>query len=116
MVVRGKGGHIGAALSIVEILAVLYDQVLNIHPSDPRDPGRDRFILSKGHAGIALYAILAEKGFFPKSWLATYGQAGTNLGGHPDMHKIPGIEASTGALGHGFGFGVGQALAGKMDN
>ncbi len=115
MVIRGKGAHIGAALSIVEILTVLYDQVLNVHSSDPHDPRRDRFILSKGHAGIALYAILAEKGFFPKTWLDTYGQAGTKLGGHPDMHKVPGVEASTGALGHGFGFGLGQALAGKMD-
>ncbi|MFH1309444.1 MAG: transketolase [Candidatus Omnitrophota bacterium] len=112
---NGGGGHTPASLSIVEILTVLYYKILNIDPNNLKSLERDRFILSKGHAGVALYAILAEKGFFPKEELNTFGQKGTILGGHPDMHKIPGVEASTGALGHGFSFGAGIALAGKLD-
>jgi len=112
---KGGGGHIPASLSIVEILTVLYYNILKINPARPKDPQRDRFILSKGHAAVALYAILADKGFFDKLHLDTFGQRGTILGGHPDMHKVPGAEASTGALGHGFPFGIGMALAGKMD-
>jgi len=112
---KGGGGHIPASLSIVEILIVLYCNILNINPKDPKDPRRDRFILSKGHASVALYAVLAERGFFDKGCLDTFGRRGTILGGHPDMHKVPGVEASTGALGHGFPFGVGMALAGKLD-
>lgn len=112
---NGGGGHIPTSLSIVEILAVLYYKVMNITPQNPKDPRRDRFVLSKGHAAVALYAILADKGFFNKQHLDTFGRRGTILGGHPDMHKVPGIEASTGALGHGFPFGVGIALAGKLD-
>ena len=115
MICNGGGGHISASLSIVEILAVLYWYILNIDPLNPKDPNRDRFILSKGHAAVALYAVLAEKGFFNKQHLETFGKRGTILGGHPDMHKVPGVEASTGALGHGFPFGVGIALAAKMD-
>lgn len=111
----GKGGHIPASLSIVEILTVLYYDTLNINPKRPDDPDRDRFILSKGHSCVALYAVLAEKGFFDKQHLKTFGRRGSILGGHPDMHKVCGVEASTGALGHGFPFGVGIALAGKMD-
>lgn len=109
------GGHIPASLSIVEILAVLYNNVLKVNPKKADDPDRDRFILSKGHASVALYAILAEKGFFPKQELAKFGRKGSILGGHPDMHKVSGIEASTGSLGHGFPFGTGVALAGKLD-
>lgn len=112
---NGGGGHIPASLSIVEILTVLYYSVLRIDPQHPKDPDRDRFVLSKGHGGVALYAVLADKGFLDKSHLNTYGKKGTILGGHPDMYKVPGIEASTGALGHGFPFAVGMALAGKMD-
>lgn len=112
----GGGGHIPASLSIVEILTVLYGGILRIDPARPKDPERDRFILSKGHAGAALYAVLADRGFFDKRHLDTFGKRGTILGGHPDMYKVPGVEASTGALGHGFGFGIGIALAGKMDN
>jgi transketolase len=99
----------------VEILTVLYHQVLRVDPDNPKDPDRDRFILSKGHASVALYAILADKGFISYEQLATYGHSGTMLGGHPDMYAVAGVEASTGALGHGFGFGVGMALAGTMD-
>lgn len=112
---QGGGGHIPASLSIVEILTVLYNGVLKVNPKDPKDPERDRFILSKGHAGVSLYAVLADKGFFDKKHLDAFGRRGSILGGHPDMHKVPGVEASTGALGHGFPFGVGIALAGKMD-
>ncbi|MCK4629539.1 MAG: transketolase [Sedimentisphaerales bacterium] len=111
----GGGGHIPACLSIVEILTVLYDKILRVNSHNPDDPDRDRFILSKGHAGVALYAVLAEKDFISEQQLATYGHPGTFLGGHPDMHKVPGVEASTGALGHGLAFGTGIALAGKMD-
>lgn len=112
----GGGGHIAASLSIVEILTVLYyGDILRVNPEKPSDPERDRFILSKGHACVTLYAILADKGFFNKGHLATFGSSKTILGGHPDMHKIPGVEATTGALGHGFPFGVGMALAGKLD-
>lgn len=112
---NGGGGHIPGSLSIIEILTVLYYKVLNVDPKKPKDPHRDRFILSKGHAGVALYAILADKGFFFKSELNKFGKKDGILGGHPDMHKIPGVEASTGALGHGFPFGVGIALAGKLN-
>jgi len=116
VICRGGGGHIPACLSMADILTVLYHEILRVDCADPSDPERDRFILSKGHAGVALYAVLAEKGFITEDQLYTYGHAGTDLGGHPDMYKVPGVEASTGALGHGFGFGVGMALAGKMDN
>ena len=112
---RGGGGHLPASLSIAEILTVLYDVVLRVDPQRPNDPGRDRFILSKGHACVALYAKLAQTGFFPSDWLDTFGHDGTDLGGHPDMHKLPGIEASTGSLGHGLGFGAGIALGAKLD-
>lgn len=112
----GKGGHIPASLSIVEILAVLYNGILQVNPQKPNDPDRDRFILSKGHAGVALYSVLADSGFFSRKHLGTFGRRGSILGGHPDMHKVCGVEASTGALGHGFPFGVGIALAAKMDS
>ena len=111
----GGGGHIPASLSIVEILVFLYDSILNVDPVDPKREDRDRFILSKGHACVALYSILAEKGFFPKAELDKFGKKDSILGGHPDMHKVPGVEASTGSLGHGLPFGIGMALAGKMD-
>jgi transketolase len=111
---RTPGGHFGSALSVIELLTVLYHRVLRIDPAAPDDPGRDRFILSKGHAAIALYCVLAEMGFFPRECLDTFGLRGTILGGHPDMIKVPGVEASTGALGHGLSFAVGAALAGKM--
>ena len=110
------GGHIPASLSIVEILVVLYNNVLRYDPSNPDDPERDRFILSKGHASVALYSVLADRGFISREELLTFGKKGTNLGGHPDMHKVPGVEASTGSLGHGFAFGAGMALAAKLDN
>ncbi|MBU1121410.1 MAG: transketolase [Candidatus Omnitrophica bacterium] len=112
---NGGGGHISASLSVVEILAVLYCNIMNVNSENLTDENRDRFILSKGHAGVALYAVLADCGFFDKKHLDTFGKSGTILGGHPDMYKVPGVEASTGALGHGFPFGVGVALSGKLD-
>jgi transketolase len=104
-------GHIASALSILDILWVLYDQVLRYDSKDPRNDSRDRFILSKGHGSLALYAVLADKGFFPTSALESFASFCSPLGGHPDCHKIPGVEASTGSLGHGLPMGVGVALA-----
>lgn len=112
MVCRARASHIGSALSIADIVAVLYAQVLHIDPAQPRMPERDRFILSKGHACVAIYAALAAKGFFPASELDMYGQDHSNLMNHIS-HNVPGVEFSTGALGHGLPFGVGKALAAK---
>ena len=103
-------GHIPSALSILDILWVLYDRILQYDTSDPRGQMRDRFILSKGHASLALYAILAKKGFFPRLELESFGKYDSLLGGHPDRNKIPGVEASTGSLGHGFPISLGMAL------
>lgn len=108
----GKG-HIGGSLSCSDILVALYQGgVLHVDPRDQSAPDRDRFIFSKGHACEGLYAVLADFGFFPDEVLATYGAAGTILGGHIDRH-VPGIEVSTGSLGHGLGIGAGLALAGR---
>jgi transketolase len=96
---------------MIEILRVLYDDVLRIDPSNPLQPDRDRFILSKGHGCLALYALLADKGFFPSEELATFCRPGSRLGGHPERGKLPGIEASTGSLGHGPSIGVGLSMA-----
>ena len=111
----GKRGHVGAAFSIVEILRVLYDDILKYDAANPRWPKRDRCILSKGHGCIALYVLLAEKGFFPKDELGKFCASDGILGGHPEHGKVPGVEASTGSLGHGLSFGVGFALAAKLD-
>ncbi|MBU06107.1 MAG: transketolase [Dehalococcoidales bacterium] len=113
MVETGRRGHIGPAASLVEILRVLYDSWLNFQPENPRWRDRDRLILSKGHGCLALYAILADKGFFPIEELDRFCFSESFLGGHPE-DKIPGVEASTGALGHGLPIGVGMALAGKI--
>ena len=109
-------GHIGPSLSLIEILRVLYDSVLNIKASDPSWPLRDRCILSKGHGCLALYAVLADKGFFPLEELGKFCAKGAMLGGHPEADKVPGVEASTGALGHGLSIGVGMALAAKLQH
>ena len=110
----GGRGHIGASLSLVEILRVLYDSYLSFNSQDPNWSGRDRLILSKGHGCIALYAILADKNFFPKSELRTFCRPTSRIGGHPELKKIQGIEATTGALGHGLPIGVGMAVAAKI--
>jgi transketolase len=110
MVQRAKASHIGSALSICDIVAVLYGQVLRLDPKQPDAPNRDRFILSKGHACVAVYAALAETGFFPRDDLHKYGQDHSVLMNHIS-HKVAGVEFSTGSLGHGLPFGTGKALA-----
>ena len=110
-----RGSHIGSVLSVAEIIAVLYTSVLNVDPKEPKKPNRDRLILSKGHAGSAVYAALAETGFFPVEQLKTHYANGSILSGHVSHKGVPGVEVSTGALGHGLGIGVGMALGAKMD-
>lgn len=110
-----KVGHPGGSLSAVEILTSLYFCVLRIDPARPDWPERDRFILSKGHASSALYSTLAERGFFSPDMLPTFGKIDSRLQVHPDMHKVPGVEISTGALGQGLSVGVGMALAARSD-
>ncbi|WCL51199.1 transketolase [Leptospira sp. GIMC2001] len=111
-----KRGHIGPALSLIEILRVLYDNILNFDSKNPNWEERDRLILSKGHGCLALYSILADKGYFPMEILKTFGKPDSILGGHPERDKVPGVEASTGALGHGLPIGVGMAIAAKIKN
>lgn len=108
----GWRGHIGTSLSLVEILRVLFDGVLRYDAQNPKWPGRDRFILSKGHGCITLYVLLQEKGFFPEAELGKFCRFDGILGGHPDP-KVPGIEVSTGSLGHGLPIAVGMAVAAK---
>ena len=110
---NGGRGHIGPALSLVEIIRVLYDDFLRHNPAEPRWPGRDRFILSKGHGCLALYAVLADCGFFPLAELDRFCHFDSFLGGHPET-VVPGVEACTGALGHGLSIGIGMALAARM--
>lgn len=115
MLEKGGRGHVGSAFSLVEMIRVLYDEVLKFDPKNPRSPQRDRFILSKGHGCLALYVVLAEKGFFPESELWKFCKVDGILGGHPEYGKVPGIEASTGSLGHGLSFGVGFALNARYE-
>jgi transketolase len=115
MVHQARMGHPGGDLSCADILAVLYFHVLRLRPETPRDPDRDRFVLSKGHASAALYATLAERGFFPSQLLETYMRPLSMLNGHPDRNKVPGVEANTGPLGHGLPLAVGMATAAKLD-
>jgi transketolase len=107
----GRRGHLGSSLSMVEVLRVLFDDVLQFRPSDPTWSGRDRFILSKGHGCLTLYALLADKGFFSTEELRSFCHRDSRLGGHPERGKVPGVEATTGALGHGLPLAVGMALA-----
>jgi len=108
---RGGGrGHLGSSMSMIEILRVLYDSVLKFDPVNPQASDRDRFILSKGHGCLALYAILADRGFFEVNELESFCRPTSRLGGHPERGKVPGVEASTGALGHGVPIGVGMAI------
>ena len=115
MVHSASASHVGSCLSIADILAVLYGGVLRVDAGRPNWPERDRFVLSKGHAAAALYAVLAECGFFPKEWLDTYCQDGSRLAGHVTSHGVPGVEVSTGSLGHGLSIACGMALAAKRD-
>ena len=107
-------GHIGGSLSIVDLLVVLYEKHMNIDPKNPKMEGRDSLIVSKGHSGPAVYAMLARKGYFDKSWLLTLNQSGTNLPSHCDMNRTPGIDMTTGSLGQGFSCAMGIALASKI--
>jgi transketolase len=114
MLKGARRGHVGSAFSAIDVLRVLYDDVLRFEPKDPKWPGRDRCILSKGHGCLALYALLADKGYFPLAELDRVCAADSILGGHPDANKVPGVEASTGALGHGLSIGLGMALHLRM--
>ena len=107
-------GHIGGAMSVVDILTVLYYDKMNVDPANPRMETRDKLVVSKGHSGPALYAVLADKGFFPKEWLHTLNQGGTKLPSHCDMNQTPGIDFTTGSLGQGTSAAMGIALADKM--
>jgi transketolase len=109
-------GHVGGAMSIVELLALLYFRQMQIDPLIPDMPGRDKLVLSKGHAGPALYSTLALKGFFPREWLFTLNRGGTRLPSHCDMNKTPGIDMTTGSLGQGISAAMGLALANRLDN
>jgi len=112
---RAGSSHAGSSLSMAELLAVLYGGALRVDPDRPDDPGRDRLILSKGHACAGLYAALAERGFFPVDWLESFYVDGARLAGHATAGDIPGIEVSTGSLGHGLPIACGMAKAGKVD-
>jgi transketolase len=114
MVYRRKAGHPGGSFSAAEILAALYFHHLKIDPADPQWPERDRFLLSKGHAAAALYVALARRGFFPVDDLKQWGHLGAHLQGHPDRIKTPGVEMSSGFLGHGLSVAVGMALAQRL--
>jgi transketolase len=115
MVHRANASHIGTSLSMADLLAVLYSHVLRVDPERPDWLDRDRFILSKGHGAAIYYAVLAERGFFPIEWLDTYCRDGSKLAGHITRHGVPGVEVSTGSLGHGLPIGCGMALAGKRE-
>ncbi len=111
---RAQVPHLGSCLSCVDLLTVLYGRVLRVDPTKPRDPERDRFILSKGHAAPALFQVLAWRGFFPEAWLEGYGDDGSLFGEHPPAHGVPGVEAATGSLGHGLPMGVGMAMGARL--
>lgn len=115
MVYEAGLGHIGGEFSAIDILVTLYFAILDVDPSSPTAPDRDRFVLSKGHSAAALYATLAEKGFIDPDELATFMAPMSRLNGHPDRNKVPGVETNTGPLGHGFPVAVGMALAARAD-
>ena len=116
MICKSKSGHPGGSLSVIDILTALYYDVMNIDVANPKKEDRDRFVLSKGHAAPALYAVLADKGYFDKELLGTLRQFGSPLQGHPDMKKVPGVEISTGSLGQGLSVANGMALASRLQN
>lgn len=111
-----QSGHPGGSLSIADVLTLLYFEVMKNDPKNPKDPNRDRFVLSKGHTAPALYGTLAERGYFPVEDMATFRHMGSYLQGHPDMKKVPGVDMSTGSLGQGVSVAGGMALAAKLDN
>jgi len=114
-VYNASSGHPGGSLGIADILTVLYNEVLNIDPSNPKMENRDRFVLSKGHCSPALYGILAEKGYFPKEEILKFRKIDSYLQGHPDSKRVPGVDASTGSLGHGISVACGMAISAKLD-
>jgi transketolase len=113
MCAGSEGGHFGGSMSVTDILAVLYGSVLRIDPDAPEEPDRDVLVLSKGHGALALYSVLAERGFMPLEELGSYGRPGSRLMGHP-LPSVPGVEMPTGSLGHGLALGLGFALAGRL--
>lgn len=113
-IAHAEGGHLGGPLSATDVLTALYFQVLDIRPDQPDWPDRDRFVLSKGHSSIALYVLMALRGFFPLEEIATFDAIDSRLQGHPDMNLLPGLDMSTGSLGLGFAAGVGIALGAKL--
>ncbi|MDR1718904.1 MAG: transketolase [Dysgonamonadaceae bacterium] len=108
-------GHIGGAMSVVEVLTLLYEKYMDVSPDEPQKRIRDKLVMSKGHAGPTLYCVLAEKGFFPKAWLHTLNVGGTRLPSHCDMNRTPGIDMSTGSLGQGISTAIGLALANRIN-
>jgi transketolase len=115
MIHAGKSGHPGGSLSVIDILLCLFADIMKYQPQDPLWADRDRCVLSKGHGVPALYAVLAEAGYFPKEWLMTLRQLGSPLQGHPDRFRMPAVEAATGSLGQGLSIAQGMALAGRVD-
>ena len=116
MLTESASGHPGGSLSAADIVTTLFFKEMNIDTSNPKNPDRDRFVLSKGHAAPVLYSALARKGFFPVEEVSTLRKFGSRLKGHPSMKCLPGIDMSTGSLGQGISSAVGMALAGKLDN
>ena len=114
LVVTAGGGHIGGGLSMTEILLVLYYDILNIDPKNPQKPDRDRFILSKGHGGVGICPVLADCGYYPESLMCDFNQYMSPFGMHPDMRKVPGIDMSTGSLGHGLPVSVGLCIGARL--
>ncbi|MDP6978539.1 MAG: transketolase [Myxococcota bacterium] len=114
MINRAGLGHYSSTFSAAEILTVLYRHTLRLKPSDPAWPDRDRFLLGKGHIAVGLWPLLAELGFFPTHWLEAFGKKGARLQDHPDMHSAPGIDFSSGSLGHNLSVGVGMAIAARL--
>ena len=115
MIKASGHGHVGGALSAIDVVTALYFDKMDIDPADPKNPDRDRFLLSAGHKCLAQYSVMAERGFMDKGILDTYGSFKTCKPGHPDMHKLPGVEANTGALGHGMSIAAGMAMSAKQD-
>jgi transketolase len=113
-VTGAKAGHIGGPLSMMDLLVTLYFEELRVDPANPRDPDRDRFVLSKGHAAVGLYSVLALRGYLPLEELATFDKGDSRLQGHPDVTRLPGLDSSTGSLGQGLSVGVGMALGAKL--
>ena len=115
MVYHCASGHLGGSFSAMDILTVLYFDVMRVDPKDPKDPDRDRFVLSKGHCTPALYPILAQRGYFPEEELQMFRSVEGHMSGHAEMHHVKGVDMSTGSLGQGISAAVGMALAGKLD-